>query len=373
MKIFVVLDEMNSPHGTEMLAALFVDQAVRRGFTVHLFTAHFSSSRSKWRKFLSERNVTISQPGFWFGTARFWPHRVMAWRLWRAVAKARPSLIWSPGNFPMTSHALAAMPLTGSPPFFVHVPGEAGPSWPHPYQNWFDVCHRVSGLTAHGQRQAKGAKEYYRFENPIEVVWPASFPPGREILPPRENGMIRFGLFGRFASMKGHLFAIGAFARLREMGQDAELLLYGDGPMIGTARELVNSLDLSKAVRFCGDYTMAQLDDLVETVDVGLMPSFHEGFGIVMLDLMSRGRPVIATEVGSSREVLGDLGGGWVVKRADTESLVQAMLYCCQHRQATIDTGKKAQAVWQNNFTPEKMFNRYLAFWEKCGLNLNQH
>lgn len=168
--------------------------------------------------------------------------------------------------------------------------------------------------------------------------------------------------------MKGIPFVIGAFAQVIEAGHDAELHFFGDGPEACSARELVDSLGLAARVSFHGGYQRQEMDDLVESIDVGLLSSIFEGFGLVMLELMSRGRPVIATDVGSSREVLEQLGGGWVVRRADTWDLARAMIHCCQHPHTVPETGRVARRVWENHFTPARLFDRLLQFWRDFGV-----
>jgi glycosyltransferase involved in cell wall biosynthesis len=152
------------------------------------------------------------------------------------------------------------------------------------------------------------------------------------------------------------------------MGYAAELHFFGDGPHAPLVKELVESLRLSEQVFFHGTYDWRDLDTIVEMIDVGLMPSIYEGFGLVMLELMSRGRPVIASDVGSSREVLEGLGGGWIVRRADTEDLAKRMADCCETPEVIVEVGNVARRVWQSHFTPDQMFDRHVAFWRSCGV-----
>ena len=173
---------------------------------------------------------------------------------------------------------------------------------------------------------------------------------------------MRFGYFGRFASMKGLHFLVGAFCAIAGR-YDCELHLHGDGPEMPAIRELVRSLQLQGHIIFHGAYAQSELDDLIEAVDVGIMPSTYEGFGIVMLELMSRGRPVIASDVGSSREVLEEMGGGWVVPKADTAALSECMKFCVENPDEVRKAGRAGEEVWMKSFSPEKMFERYLRFW----------
>jgi len=373
MRCIVLTEGMNDPHGTEMLAALMLDGLVQKGWKPELFTTSYRRNYSFWTEFLSKRRIPVWHP-HWQILRRYpWRQRYMAWRLWRRAQQIQAAFVFSPDNESLTSHVLLQAPK-GAPPIFVHDPSEAGPACPHYTPLWFDACANVTGLSVHGQRQKTNAQRHYpNLKVPVEVVWPASFAPQRALRPPRSTpGPARFGQFGRMYSVKGALFSAAAFAQVIKQGFDAELHFFGDGPQREATEELVRSLGLESRVIFHGRYFWHQLDDLVEGIDVGLMPSVYEGFGLVMLELMSRRRPVIATDVGSSREVLEGLGGGWVVERADTSSLANAMIARIQCPDEILAKSQEARRVWESHFTPEKMMERYLLYWKQYGLKLPQ-
>lgn len=369
--MIVLINEMCMPHGTEMLAALVIDEARRRNWEVILFTAFFAPARSAWLKFLKDRKVKVYHPFFWRLTRYYLPHRIIMRWLQFVIKIRKPTLIWSPDNEITTCLALDKMD-NKIIPFFVHDPNEASNKYPDYQKLWFKVCIKVTALSVHGTRQLESAKDYYLLNKPIEKIFPASFPPGRKIVYPcSQNGTIRFAHFGRLHTQKGLPFLLGAFSRLLMLyHKGAELHLFGDGPEKQSLKKIAINLNLEKKIIFHGGYEPKDLDNLIESIDVGIMSSLYEGFGLVMLELMSRGRPVISTDVGSSREVLEGLGGGWVIRRADTEALAQAMKFCCENPDMVKTKGIIAQKVWSENFKPEHMFERYVNFWKKWGANI---
>ena len=367
---YIIASGMGSAHGTEMHTALMAAELRKNGYRTVLYTAHFNANRSEWTSYLKKNEVCVRHPGFWFMTRRHWPLRMIAWRMLRDARRERPQLIWAPENNETICYAVARNKEEF--PFFVHDNCEAGPVHPYYPSLWFKVCNQITGLTVHGQRQKKSAIFYYKMTKPVSVVWPSSFPP-KQVAPLNPIGKkIRFGQFGRLYSMKGSVFAVAAFAQCVATGADAELHFFGDGPFKAPTEELARSLGLREKVFFHGGYHWDQLDELVAQIDVGLMPSIYEGFGLVMLELMSRGRPVIATDVGSSREVLENLGGGWVVPRANTAELAKALTLCANASEIVRQKGAEARAVWQQHFTPEQMYRRYAEFWRECGVPANE-
>jgi glycosyltransferase involved in cell wall biosynthesis len=254
-----------------------------------------------------------------------------------------------------------------APPVFVHDPYSARPEVPYEML-WFQVCNKVTGLSSSGPKQASAARSYYKLNKPVEAVWLASFPPKRAVAPLSVERPLRFAQFGRLHPQKNPLLTLEAFARLAASGLQAELHFFGDGPLREKCRMLAAQLSLGEAVTFHGAYSNEELDDLIESIDVGLMPSKFEGFGIVMLELISRGRPVIATDVGGAREVLEGMECGWVIDKSDAGDLFTAMARCCKERAAVAERGNACRSRWLEHFTPGKMFDRMAGFWRSCGV-----
>jgi glycosyltransferase involved in cell wall biosynthesis len=368
-RLVVVTEQMNSPHGTQMLASLVIDEAISAGFEVALFTPRFDADQSSWTRFLKDRQVRVFSAGFWWLTRWYLPHRVLTRTLWRFVRHFRPQLIWSPDNEPMTCCALEGRP-DDAPPFFVHDPGDALVQFGTYPNLWFSVCDRVAGLSLHGRRQLANAKRHYAITNPMKVIWPASATPSGGFEPCAAMSSVKFGQFGRLDDNKSVALSILAIASLRARGYAVELHINGTGPEETTLKTLSRQYDLESCVFFNGQYDRQTVDERIAGVHVGLLTSKREGFGIVLLELLSRGRPVIACDVGGAREVLDELGGGWVVPAQDLISLTEQMKKLCDDPELIQRVGAHGQKVWRSHFTPAQMFERYLTFWRECGVDL---
>lgn len=368
-RLVVVTEEMTSPHGTQMLASLLIDQAVTAGFEVVLFTPQYDSKSSAWSEFLNERDVKVFTSGFWWLTRWYLPHRVLARRLWKFVRHFRPQLIWSPDNEPMTCCALECQPKN-SPPFFVHDPSDGRVELGTYPRLWFSVCHRVTGLSVHGRRQLANAKKNYAMKSPIGVVWPSSARPLERGFSYPDFSVIKFGQFGRLDDNKSVEVSILAIAALRTQGYAVELHVNGTGPAEESLKALSKQHNLEEHVFFNGEYYWRDVGRYIDLIHIGLITSKREGFGLVILEMLSRKRPVIACDVGSSREVLGEFGGGWIVPPQDLIALTEQMKVLCNKPHLIEQMGSRAQDVWNSHFTPPSMFERYLAFWRACGASV---
>jgi glycosyltransferase involved in cell wall biosynthesis len=103
------------------------------------------------------------------------------------------------------------------------------------------------------------------------------------------------GHVGRFLPVKNHAFIVECFQRIVAAGTDAHLLLVGDGPLVPTVRQDIESRGLSDRCTFAGVHNVVA--PFVSAMDVFLFPSLYEGLGIVALEAQAAGVPVIASTV----------------------------------------------------------------------------
>src|SRR5690606_8333250 len=101
---------------------------------------------------------------------------------------------------------------------------------------------------------------------------------------------------------------IRGFAHARpRLPEGAILAIAGSGPLEQALRALAGAMDVAESVRFLG-----QVPDIWKAFpafDVFALSSDHEPFGMVLLEAMAAGVPVVATNCGGAPEVVGELGG----------------------------------------------------------------
>ncbi|MFJ8666186.1 glycosyltransferase [Streptomyces sp. NPDC093600] len=134
---------------------------------------------------------------------------------------------------------------------------------------------------------------------------------------------------GRLVPRKGAAVSIAALARLRT----AELLVVGgpppdrlDGdPEVRRLRALAARAGVADRVRFLGGVPTADVPALMRSADVVLCPADYEPFGIVPLEAMACGRPVVASAVGGQLDTVADGVNGLLVPPKDPAALAAAV------------------------------------------------
>jgi glycosyltransferase involved in cell wall biosynthesis len=130
---------------------------------------------------------------------------------------------------------------------------------------------------------------------------------------------------GYFLPVKGHAVLIKAFARLVERRPESLLVLAGDGPLLGDIKKQVAEAGLAERVRFLGSVDHKLTVPWIQASDVLVLPSFNEGTPLVTLEALACGKPVVATRVGGTSEVVTDERFGLLVPAGDDQALAAAM------------------------------------------------
>lgn len=116
---------------------------------------------------------------------------------------------------------------------------------------------------------------------------------------------------GRLITRKGADLAIEAVAAAKS--EDVELLIAGTGRMEKDLKELANDLGIAERVSFLGYVPDEELPLLYSSADATLFASNYEGFGLVLLESLASGTPVLGTPVGGVPDFISDGKNGFVL------------------------------------------------------------
>ena len=131
---------------------------------------------------------------------------------------------------------------------------------------------------------------------------------------------------GRLEKYKGVDYLILALSKIVLQFQNARLFIAGDGDFKNELQTLVASLKLQRNVIFLGHLNRQQLVDVYHKSSVVIMPSiWPEPFGLVGVEAMSIGRPVIASDVGGISDWLIDGETGFLVPPKDAVAIAVAV------------------------------------------------
>lgn len=121
----------------------------------------------------------------------------------------------------------------------------------------------------------------------------------------RENkDIITIGVVSRLEHIKGMDLVVPAFAKVYAKHKNVRLLVVGDGSLRQQMEEDANRLQLGKNIEFAGMQKQTDLQSYYDKIDVLLMPSRSEGFGLTAIEGMARGCVLVASNTGGLPEVV---------------------------------------------------------------------
>jgi phosphatidylinositol alpha-1,6-mannosyltransferase len=150
-------------------------------------------------------------------------------------------------------------------------------------------------------------------QNPL----PPGFPSGRVIL--------SVGRWLASERYKGFDQLIAAVARLLTRWPDVQLVAVGEGDDRGWLENLAAEQGVRRHVHFLSGLTQASLAACYSACEIFALPSRGEGFGLVYLEAMASGKPVIAGAHGGAPEVVEDGTTGYLVPHGDVTQIVTAL------------------------------------------------
>jgi len=164
---------------------------------------------------------------------------------------------------------------------------------------------------------------------------------------------------------KGLEFNIKAVSQLAEKYPNLKYLVVGRGPEEAFLRQLALDLSLEDRVEFLGELPHDKVMGYMATSDIFSLPSWNEAFGVVYLEAMAHGKPVIACQGEGIADVIEDGKTGLLVKPKDVPSLVQAMDFLLGNSEKAAEIGERARKLVLGNYTWERNAQRYLEIYRE--------
>ncbi len=185
------------------------------------------------------------------------------------------------------------------------------------------LLRRADGVIAISQAAAEFVQRLARRESTVvhRGMWIERLdaaPPDQRLLDwAADRPIVSF--VGRLIDGKGVADLLNAFAGLT--GEPAVLCIVGDGPRRAELERLAERLGIAVRARFLGYLPEERAWAVIRSSDIVVNPSYTEGLPTSVLEAALMGKAVLATDVGGTREVVGDRRGGLLVQARDIEGL----------------------------------------------------
>jgi glycosyltransferase involved in cell wall biosynthesis/GT2 family glycosyltransferase len=208
--------------------------------------------------------------------------------------------------------------------------------------------------------------------------------PFRQVRTPISEGT-RFLYIGRFEARKGVLELAEAFARVGRQDAKATLWIVGadnsanDGFAARTGKSYIQAMydlwgeNVRERVHFFGKVDDAAKNYLLSACDILVAPSLYESFGLMYVEAMRAGKPVIGSNTGGIPEVVVDGETGFLVPPGDVPALAEAMVRIGADADLRQSLGHKGLQRFEERFSlysfgrhTENFYREILDEWRGC-------
>jgi len=162
---------------------------------------------------------------------------------------------------------------------------------------------------------------------------------------------------------KGHRFLIEAMGSVTSRYENVHALLIGDGPLRYELQEYVKQLNLEGSVHFLG--SRHDVPEVLAACDMFVLPSLCEGFSMALLEAMASGKPIVATAVSGTIQVMIPNKTGLIVPPHSSQELSKAIIQLLSSPEQAHTMGQTAKRRVEANYGAQKQSEKHLALYNR--------
>ena len=172
------------------------------------------------------------------------------------------------------------------------------------------------------------------------------------------------GFLAFISPQKGLEYLLRGIRLVKKKYNNVKLIVVGDAPphqaeYYMKLKYLVSELELSENVLFLGYVKRKEIPLLLSAFDIFVSASIYEGTPVTILEAMSMGIPVVATDVGGVSEQVLNGETGILITPKNPNAIAEAIIFLLQNKDKRIEMGKKARRRIQKVFSLQKCVLQY--------------
>ncbi|MBC8178718.1 MAG: glycosyltransferase family 4 protein [Deltaproteobacteria bacterium] len=169
------------------------------------------------------------------------------------------------------------------------------------------------------------------------------------------------GTVGWLLPIKGPMHLLKAMPYVWENHPETSLIFVGKGDLEKGLKEEARRMGVSDKVIFLG--WRDDIPEIMETIDVFVLPSLNEGMGRVLVEAMAAGKPVVASRVGGILDLVKEGQNGFLAEPGDEKGLAIAIKKLLEDKKMRDEMGKRGREMAQG-FSVEKMIEKIDVLYE---------
>ncbi len=300
---------------------------------------------------LSAGGVRVHRLPFRRGCRWAWPDRLLLSRTRSVILDSGLVLFAKPLPEPVQRGLLKLRGTNPGPRFVLVTPYRPAEMW----QSAPPLLNRLDAIAV----QAEGFRtdlQALGYAGPITVL--PYIPPACTAVAPLPRDPLSIGYLGRLVADKNLPYLLHAFRALLRR-RPAVLNLYGDGPLGRPLRRLARALGLESTVRFHGPVAPDRVPAAIDSCSLFAFTSVTEGQCLAALEILARGRRIVATPAGALPEMLADPRLGSIAPGDSPESFAQSLLAAGRR------SPEQVQEAYRSRFDRDATIDAYAGWFRQ--------
>jgi len=168
---------------------------------------------------------------------------------------------------------------------------------------------------------------------------------------------------GRLHERKGIDKLLSSFSNVIKKDSEAKLRIVGSGEDEARLKKIAKQLNLtSKNLKFLGFVPEKELPDLYSSSSIFALPSYYEGFGIVLIEAMSAGLPLVSVRTGGATEVIEEGKNGYLV---DYETMHETLSTLIGDKKLRVRMGQESRKKVEREYDWKKIADDVIEVYEE--------
>ena len=176
---------------------------------------------------------------------------------------------------------------------------------------------------------------------------------------PQESMIL--GCVAALRDVKNHKGLLTAFSKVVQIFESAMLVLVGDGPLADGLRQQALALNISKQILFAGQQD--NIDQYLKAVDLFVLNSRTEGLSYAILEAMSSGLPIVATDVGGNVQIIDHEVNGMLYEEGSERALSDTLIEILRDPERIRRMGERAREKILDRYSLDTMIQQYDALY----------
>lgn len=231
------------------------------------------------------------------------------------------------------------------------------------------LAYRNTKVIAVGETVKKNMTEYFEIpKKQICIIHNAVKPFDGNVVPIKvlyqehTKGNVLIGNIGRLSEQKGMSYFIEAAEITAKTHPEARFIIVGEGEEKEQLHAQVKAKGLQDKVLFLGYRN--DIQNVMSQLDFVVLSSLWEGLPLTPIEAYSVGKTVIGTAVDGTPEIIRDGVDGYLVEQRNPVQLAEKMNELIENPETRKNMGIQAMKRYRNEFSFEKLSERYIAFYE---------